>query len=120
MSDVYMPRTTVWIRRILYNIAKENNIKFAPILNTGLEEEIKRRGIDLSELEKEDEDVLVIRTECNKCGHQQNTRSIKNVVCFRCNKTYKVYPKGQKCRVIGIVQGDEGQLQRLYYKTFNK
>jgi len=64
--------------------------------------------------------MLVIRVRCPKCGFEQNTKSLKMVRCFRCNKSYAVFPKRMHSRVVDVVKGTREMLLTAYQRLNKK
>lgn len=40
---------------------------------------------------------------CPFCGFKQKSMAKKIVMCFKCNRRYKVFPERSRSRIVGVV-----------------
>jgi len=110
-----MPKTTIYLSRALYKTAKKHQIKFSPLLRNALLAKLDELNIELEEV---DMPRLILRVKCPRCKHEQNTTTIKKVNCFKCDRSYHVYVKGGKSRIVKIVRGNMAMLHDLYNSVY--
>jgi len=89
------------------------------ILNFWLEEELEEDVEEkTSNPDPNSNSEIILLVRCPHCGYEQTTTTIKRVKCWRCQRTYSVYPKKGTSRIVKIVKGTLEQLHALYFKTF--
>jgi len=58
---------------------------------------------------------MKVRCRCPYCGAERSTKVCKKILCFRCGRRYSVFGN-----IKYIIEGDEWELHRLYYKIHKK
>ena len=118
---VYMSMTitTCWLPREILVKAKANKLNLSKILKIGVIDELQSLGVKVNEFA---DHQLVLKVKCPYCSNIQPTISISRVRCFRCERTFSVYPKTKgrmaRSRIIGIIKGTKAMLDKRYYKKF--
>lgn len=65
--------------------------------------------------------MVLVRVKCPKCGWEQNTSSVRRIKCFKCNRSFEVYPLEGKSRIVKLVRGTLQELHELaWYERFRK
>jgi ribosomal protein S27E len=114
-----MTITTIWIPKEILVKAKANKLNLSKLLKLAVIDELQSLGVKVNEFA---DHQLVLKVKCPYCSNTQPTISISRVRCFRCERTFTIYPKIKgrlaRSRIIGIIKGTQEMLDKRYYKKF--
>lgn len=99
-------RTTVYADKSIIEEARKRHLNLSAIFEHALAD---RLGVKVEEGVMP---VLIIKVACPKCRAVRTTTTLKRVTCFKCGYVYKVYPKNDVTRIVGIVKGSKALIAR--------
>jgi DNA-directed RNA polymerase subunit RPC12/RpoP len=108
-------KITIWVGKELHEACKKLNINMSVMFREWLKEKLREANIEV----KTPETDFVFIVKCIHCGTHFATSCISQVRCLNCKKTFRVFVKEGRSRIVKILKGDINKLQELYKQKFN-